>query len=101
MPWPIPPPERMLRSNTNRAQYRPGNEKRKTGHVARFPCPVSRVGSVEARGIEPRSEHDSDTAPTCVDRALWSRYLGAPSALAATSLFHLLRHSLRPQVPPA
>jgi len=25
---------------------------------------------VEARGIEPRSEHDSDTAPTCVDKAL-------------------------------
>lgn len=25
---------------------------------------------VEARGIEPRSEHDSDTAPTCVDLAL-------------------------------
>ena len=25
---------------------------------------------MEARGIEPRSEHDSDTAPTCVDLAL-------------------------------
>ena len=42
--------------------------------------------TVEARGIEPRSEHDSDTAPTCVDKALWSRYLGASSALVATSL---------------
>jgi len=26
--------------------------------------------AVEARGIEPRSENDSDTAPTCVDKAL-------------------------------
>src|SRR6267154_2221370 len=26
--------------------------------------------AMEARGIEPRSEHDSDTATTCVDRAL-------------------------------
>jgi len=25
---------------------------------------------MEARGIEPRSENDSDTAPTCVDKAL-------------------------------
>jgi hypothetical protein len=25
---------------------------------------------MEARGIEPRSEHDSDTATTCVDKAL-------------------------------
>src|SRR5258706_7081708 len=30
-------------------------------------CPVSQM---EARGIEPRSEHDSDTATTCVDLAL-------------------------------
>ena len=56
------------------------NEKRDTLRVSRFPW------SVEARGIEPRSEHDSDTAPTCVDKALWSRYLGASSALVATSL---------------
>ena len=44
------------------------------------------TSKMEARGIEPRSEHDSDTAPTCVDLALWSRYLGAWSALVATSL---------------
>src|SRR5439155_5692224 len=69
---------------------------RRTGNV----LDVSR-SEMEARGIEPRSEHDSDTATTCVDRALWSRYLGAPSALVATSLFNLLRHSLRPQAPPA
>src|ERR1700694_479049 len=26
---------------------------------------------MEARGIGPRSEHESDTAPTCVDKAFW------------------------------
>src|SRR6266516_1386612 len=56
---------------------------------------------MEARGIEPRSEHDSDTAPTCVDLALWSHRLGAWSALAVTSLWKLLRQPLRPQLPPA
>ena len=35
--------------------------------MSRFPFPELLV---EARGIEPRSEHDSDTAPTCVDKAL-------------------------------
>src|SRR2546430_10809335 len=36
------------------------------GRVSRVPFPGLLV---EARGIEPRSEHDSDTAPTCVDKA--------------------------------
>jgi len=57
---------------------------------------------MEARGIEPRSERDSDSATTCVDDAfLCSRHLGASSALAATSLYRLLRNPLRPQVTPA
>ena len=77
-----------------------GREKRGNGtrcafDVSRFPF------SVEARGIEPRSEHDSDTAPTCVDLALWSHHLGAWSALAVTSLWKLLRQPLRPQLTPA
>ena len=40
---------------------------------------------VEARGIEPRSENDSDTATTCVDEACWSHHRGASPAAAATS----------------
>ena len=31
---------------------------------------LTTTSKMEARGIEPRSEHDSDTAPTCVDLAL-------------------------------
>src|SRR5947208_16814604 len=33
------------------------------------PNPESRAPRMEARGIEPRSENDSDTATTCVDEA--------------------------------
>ena len=40
---------------------------------------------MEARGIEPRSENDSDTTTTCVDEACWSRHRGASPATAATS----------------
>src|SRR5216117_3671420 len=36
---------------------------------ARAPNPESRGPRMEARGIEPRSENDSDTATTCVDEA--------------------------------
>ena len=39
------------------------------GKPSPFQSPLS-YRSMEARGIEPRSEHDSDTAPTCVDKAL-------------------------------
>ena len=49
------------------------------------PNPESRAPRMEARGIEPRSENDSDTATTCVDEACWSHHRGASPATAATS----------------
>ncbi len=55
------PPER-------RGYLTAGNEKRETEDASRFPFPVSRF-YMEARGIEPRSENDSDAATTCVGDA--------------------------------
>src|SRR6266853_3483806 len=74
-----------------------------TGEERRWrPSPFPFACCMEARGIEPRSERDSDSATTCVDDAfLSSRHLGASSALAATSLYLLLRNPLRPWVTPA
>src|SRR5512142_599024 len=40
---------------------------------------------MEARGIEPRSEPGSETAPTCVGGAYWSCHPGTPPAQVATS----------------
>jgi hypothetical protein len=60
--------------------------KRENGTRSAFPVSRFACSLMEARGIEPRSEHDSETAPTCVDLALWSHHLGAWSALAVTSL---------------
>src|SRR5882672_2509799 len=46
-------------------------ETRRGKRRARRPIhfPLTRLPQMEARGIEPRSEHDSDTAPTCVGDA--------------------------------
>ena len=67
-----PPPPRATSSIPSAAsragrREKTRNGKRETCRISRFPFLEL---SVEARGIEPRSEHDSDTAPTCVDKAL-------------------------------
>ena len=48
-----------------------GLETRGPGPGMALPSPQPRVPNpyMEARGIEPRSENDSDTATTCVDEA--------------------------------